>query len=139
MCQNQAMPFLLPVGTFVVAAALSFFGAQTAPLMLGNGPGTINQLSPFVVSGGEVRVASTTADFRVPSLSSCNTIDTDSNGVFACGTDASGGGGGGSISTSSALANTQVGYATGVDTIASDPRTGSGRCRQGPLQSRFRH
>jgi hypothetical protein len=80
----------LVVGAFVVAAVLTFFGAQSAPLIVSNSPGTINQLSSFAVSGREVRVASTTADFRVPSLTSCNMIDTDNDGVLACGVSAGG-------------------------------------------------
>ena len=81
--------------------------------------GTINQLSPLVVSG-EVRVASTTADFRVPSLTSCNTIDTDSNGVLLCGTDATGGGGGsGSIDTSTNPTMDHLAWWDSVSTLAS--------------------
>jgi len=38
---------------------------------------------------------------QIPSLANCDTIDTNAQGVFSCGTDSSGGGGGGgSISTS---------------------------------------
>jgi hypothetical protein len=52
----------------------------------GNGPGTINQLSPFRVSGGRVELSSTTAGFRIPSLASLDCIGTDADGDFGAGT-----------------------------------------------------
>ena len=57
------------------------------PPVLSGGIGTLNQLSQWSVSGGNVKLSSTTASLRVPFLASCDTIDTDGDGVFACGTD----------------------------------------------------
>jgi hypothetical protein len=97
MCENRRMPFLFICGDIRCYCG---FGAFRCPgrTVLGNRSGTINQLSHLIVSGGEARLAGTTADLRIPSLTNCNTIDTDSNGVFACG-DATGGGVSGSISS----------------------------------------
>ena len=88
---------------------------------LSGGTGTLNQLSQWIVSGGNVKLSSTTATLRVPFLASCDTIDTDGDGVFSCGTDGGGGGSGsGSVGTSTALVDTYVTYATGVSTIGAE-------------------
>ncbi len=50
------------------------------------GTGTLDQLSQLTVSGGTVRLASTTANFRVPSLTNKSCVGTDSNGVLQAGT-----------------------------------------------------
>lgn len=92
---------------------------QTPESILGGGSGTINQLQQFVVAaGGIVKLASSTADIRVPSLQNCDTIDTDGNGVFECGTDASGGGGGGSISTSTVPVAGKLAYWTSASALS---------------------
>lgn len=46
-----------------------------------------------VVGGTILSVTNGTYGFRVPSLTNCNTIDTDGDGDFACGVDGGGGGG----------------------------------------------
>ena len=43
--------------------------------------------------GSQLQPTIPTAGIRVPALSNCDTIDTDANGVFSCGTDAAGSGG----------------------------------------------
>jgi len=53
------------------------------------------------------------------SLSSCDTIDTDVNGILTCGTDATGGGGGGGLSTTSPWTNGNLAYVTGLGTVGS--------------------
>jgi len=58
------------------------------------GSGTINQLSPFTVSNGTVRLASTTANFRIPSLANLTCLGTSADGTFQFGTCTGGGGGG---------------------------------------------
>jgi hypothetical protein len=71
----------------ILFAALSFlptYGSQG-----------IQQLQFWKSAGSTVQLASTTAPIRVPYLANCDTIDTDGNGVFACGSDGGGGGGGG--------------------------------------------
>lgn len=65
--------------------------AIASTTMFGGGPGTINQVSPFTVTAGQVRLASTTADFRIPSLANETCVGTDSNGVFQSGTCSGGG------------------------------------------------
>lgn len=63
---------------------------------------SINDVTGSTLSSANLGIGTTTptakltvdGDFRVDSLISCDTIDTDSNGTFVCGTDASGGGGG---------------------------------------------
>ena len=47
-----------------------------------------------LVGGNIVSISNGTWGFRIPSLPNCNTIDTDGDGDFLCGSDASGGGGG---------------------------------------------
>lgn len=42
--------------------------------------------------------------FYLPNLTSCNTIDTDANGLLSCGTDATGAGGGDAITVNSSAA-----------------------------------
>lgn len=89
------MSFLPTIGSFLIGALLSVLAASsTAPLIVGGGTGTLNQLQQWIVSGANVKLASTTAGVRVPSLANCDTIDTNGSGVFACGTDATGGAGG---------------------------------------------
>ena len=114
---------LIAIGALIVGALGSFMAIPS--LNLGNGTGTLNQLSLWTSSAGQVRLASTTAALRIPSLTSCNTIDTDGNGVFSCGTDATGGGGGGTgtISTSSPLVAPGILYATSPSTAASAATT----------------
>lgn len=78
------------------------FAAAPATPFFGNGSGTINQLSPFTVSSNQVRLASTTANFRIPSLTSKDCVGTDSNGVLQEGTCTGGAGSSvGTVSTSS--------------------------------------
>jgi hypothetical protein len=52
----------------------------------------IQQLQQWNTSGAYIRLASSTAGLLVPSLTNCDTIDTDSSGKFRCGTDATGAG-----------------------------------------------
>ena len=63
------------------------------------------------------------AGFRIPDLTSCNTIDTDSNGVLACGTDETSTGGVGNtftewdfLTSGSIVADSSVGVATIIST-----------------------
>lgn len=67
------------------------FGIQS-PKLFGDGTGTISQLSPWSTTASTTRLASTTAQLRIPSLISCDTIDTDSAGYLFCGTDTGGAG-----------------------------------------------
>ena len=87
------------LSVFVVSSLVAFY-TMTPPeskeLAVGGGPGTINQLSPWHTADGAVQLASSTADLLIPSLANCDTIDTDGDGRFECGTD---GGGGGSATT----------------------------------------
>jgi hypothetical protein len=119
-----SIKLLLPVilGVIVSISGATFYNQiQTPQALLGGGAGTINQLQQWVVSlGGVVKLASTTADIRVPSLINCNTIDTDGDGIFTCGTDASGGGGGaGSISTSSVPVAGRLAFWTSPSALSS--------------------
>lgn len=75
------------------------------------GSGTINQLSPFQVSGGVVRLASTTAGFRIPSLQSLTCLGTDSNGNLQLGTCTGGVSGG---------TDTLFNWNTGTNIISTD-------------------
>ena len=67
----------------------------------------IQQLDPWKSDGGTVRLASTTANLRVPSLVNCDTIDTTSLGVLTCGSDEGGSGGSGFSTTSTDYWKTQ--------------------------------
>ena len=79
--------------------------------------GTISQLSPWVVSGGYIKSASSTAGLWVQGLTNCNTIDTDSTGHFSCGVD---GGGGDSYPFSPNNATTSiVGFLGGMFAVGS--------------------
>jgi hypothetical protein len=86
---------MLRLALVILTLAVGFFVTPNLSLGQSGGSGTINQLSPFTVSNGTVRLASTTANFRIPSLSSLNCLGTDGNGVFQLGTCTGGGGGGG--------------------------------------------
>jgi len=72
--------------------------------------------SLWYVASSKLRPASDLWGLRIPSLTNCNTVDTDGSGIFSCGTDASGSGG---ISTTTPLVAGEVVYATGVSTIGS--------------------
>lgn len=63
------------------------------------GDSTVNTLDPWKVVTGYITPRNAVNGLKVPALVSCNTIDTDGNGVFSCGTDE--GGSGASFSTSS--------------------------------------
>lgn len=52
---------------------------------------------------------------QVKSLASCDTVDTDANGVFSCGIDS-----GAELSTSTPIADTEVLFATAVNTLGSE-------------------
>jgi hypothetical protein len=78
--------------TWMITALLALFPSY------GSG---IQQISPFIVSGDVVRVASSTANFRIPSLTSLDCIGTDGDGIFREGTCTGGGGGGSGFSTTS--------------------------------------
>jgi len=95
-----------------VSAILALFGGQQ---LYGSGTGTLNQLQQWTVSGGNVRLASTTASIRVPFLASCNTIDTNSDGVFSCGTDDGGVGSG--LSSYDAFAHPFTGWSATTSII----------------------
>jgi hypothetical protein len=58
----------------------------------------------------------TTTTFAVRSLVSCDTIDTDANGVFRCGTDATGGSGSGFIVNATGTQG-QVAFFSGINSI----------------------
>lgn len=77
------MSKLSKVVIFVLGALFAISGTSVA---LGQGSGTINQLSPWLTSANTIRLASTTASLRVPSLTSQDCVGTDSNGVFQAGT-----------------------------------------------------
>jgi hypothetical protein len=89
------------LGATIVAFLIAIALFNLAPVAHGQsgGSGTINQLSPFTVANGTVRLSSTTANFRIPSLQSLNCVGTDSNGVLQLGTCTGGGGGGGGFPT----------------------------------------
>ena len=70
---------------------------------------------------GFVRPGILTDTLRIPSLTNCDTIDTDADGDFTCGTD--GGGGGGSIILD--LADNGVNESTGIAEIATSGDTNS--------------
>lgn len=58
-------------------------------------------------------------DVRITGLESCDTIDTDSNGVLVCGSDASGGGSGGGLGTTTPWTTGQVAYVVNNGTVTS--------------------
>jgi hypothetical protein len=80
---------------------------------LGAAPGT------WYPSAGNLRPAADAWGVRVPSLASCDTIDTDGDGIFTCGTDLSGTGGTG-LATSTAIADTYVIYGTSAGTVGAE-------------------
>ena len=82
---NSILGFFLLVGS-----ALGINPAPAPAIATGGGSGTIMQLSPWITTASTTKMASTTAKLRIPSLASCDTIDTDSAGYFACGTDTGG-------------------------------------------------
>lgn len=92
------MLFLKPLGIFLSGIVLALGGVHATTL--GGGPGTINQLDPWTVSGSNIKLSSTTAGLRVPSLANQGCLGTDSNGVFGAGTCSGGGGGSGFATTS---------------------------------------
>lgn len=57
--------------------------------------GTVDTISVKKITDGDIEAVGTVqaGGITVPSLVSCDTIDTDANGVFACGTDDGAGGG----------------------------------------------
>lgn len=115
-----------PTYNFQVNGNSYFGGSATTSnfLHIGTG-GTINYLSysngdlyvqddveidgNLYVSGITSLQAATTTNLAVSTLTDCDTIDTDSNGTFICGTDATGAGGG-------AFAWTDLGDPFGVST-----------------------
>jgi len=91
----------------------AFFAGLIAMVSPVFGNSTITQLNPWYSSAGTIRLSSTTATIRVPFLANCDTIDTNGSGVFACGTDATGGSGGsGTVSTSTIPTVGQLAYWT---------------------------
>ncbi len=107
------MNLLTGVLLFLLSSTLGFFAPhtlQTSPF-LGNGTGTINQLSQWITVGGAVKLASTTADLRIPSLANETCIGTDADGDLQTGT-CGGGGGSGNVATSSAETATYVPFWT---------------------------
>lgn len=62
--------------------------------------GTVNTLNPWKVTSSYIQPRNATNGLQVNALANCNTIDTDADGKFSCGTDE--GGTGGSWSTSTA-------------------------------------
>lgn len=69
---------------------------------------SVNTLSPWKVVSGTITPRTDTNDLAVPTLVSCDTIDTDTNGVFSCGTDDGGAGGSWSTTTADYWATTDL-------------------------------
>jgi len=82
-----------------ILTLVSAFAIPSYTLGQSGGSGTINQLSPFTVANGTVRLASTTANFRIPSLTNLNCLGTSADGTLQTGTCSGGGGGGGGSPT----------------------------------------
>ena len=96
-------------------AVWSYDNNKNEPIALGGGA------SVWIPSNSYVKLFDATYGVQVQSLASCDTIDTDADGKFVCGTDGGGGGGGsGTVSTSTPLVDTYVTYATGADTIGNE-------------------
>lgn len=83
--------FILIVVMFVTA--LVFYNKASA--QANGNTGSTGSYSPFKVLNGIIQPQSTAWTLRMPYLSGCDTIDTDVNGNFVCGSDATGGGGAG--------------------------------------------
>lgn len=66
-------------------------------------------------SGGYLQPVIASWSLKVPDLTSCDTIDTDANGVLSCGTDDGGG-----LATSTAVVDTYVIYGTSASTIGAE-------------------
>jgi hypothetical protein len=81
--------YILAIGILgIILGAILFTSNNT----LGQGSGTITQLNPWRAVGGYIKTASSTAGLQVTGLANCNTIDTNGNGIFSCGTDDGGAG-----------------------------------------------
>ena len=119
---------------YFLIVALAFFGAGAyifhGTTAFGQNS-TVNVLNPFKVVAGYILPRDVANGLQINSLASCDTIDTDANGKFVCGTDLSGGSGtlaGGVTSaltywtgttTVSATTSPTVGYITATTTTAS--------------------
>lgn len=131
--------FLLKIGT-AITLLTSIFGlgghGQIAQTPRAGEAVSINTLSPWTVTSTSIIVPRNTANtLRVPALVSCNTIDTNSSGDLACGTDEGGAGSGITAingltnSTTSIVAGSNVTVTTSspnVITIAASVTGGSG-------------
>jgi hypothetical protein len=79
-----------------------------------------------ITSDGNVGIGTTTptnalsvvGNMQATGLVSCDTIDTDANGVLSCGTDATGGGDG--LATSTPIADTEIIYGTSPSQVGSE-------------------
>lgn len=113
------------VGIVTVLSGYGFYTDTTPREMVDALGSTMTGSAWFLNASQQIQAGAATWGLRVPSLVSCNTIDTDGNGVFTCGTDATGGGGGGgSISTSSIPVAGKLAFWTSASEL-SDVATGT--------------
>ena len=105
---------ILSIGGLIAISSLSFlvFSPQISDVAVGGGLNTINQLSHLFATGGSIKLASTTADFRIPSLTSEDCIGTDSDGDLQSGTCGSGGSSAFEIATTSSISVSELPYFT---------------------------
>lgn len=116
------MPLLFPavVGFLALLSGLSFNAFQNLPSF---GNSTLSQLSPWYVSNGLLRPASSTIPLRVPSLASLDCIGTDADGDFGAGSCT---GGSGATTTINGFSGPAFTFATSSDTNIGLSITGSG-------------
>lgn len=92
------------IGAFIVGLLLSFTGGtayvdyQETETQNALGNSTANNVL-WKLSAGDLMPSLASWGLRVPSLTNCDTIDTDGSGIFVCGTDNGGAGGGGGTTT----------------------------------------
>lgn len=121
----------LSAGTIALGNGIA--SNATGTLILGNlGIGDSSPASPLTVGNGDLfqvnssgAIAAATGiissgAIQFSGLTSCDTIDTDANGILSCGTDATGGGGGGGgLSTTTPWTNGNLAYVTGLGSVGS--------------------
>ena len=107
------------VGAIGVFGTLAYSFTRNAPDAEAPLSATVRVLPQFTSDGTNITQRVADKPVKLTGLENCDTIDTDGDGILACGTDATGGGGGGSgtIGTSTDPNIGDIAYWTDVDTL----------------------